>query len=73
MASRNAMVLFWVCVGVLVLLFGTSMSGTGTWMGGIGMGWMMGIPVLLLAGAVWFAYSYGRMSQKVDELSQRKE
>ena len=68
MENRNLALILWACAGVLLLLFGLSMAGNGTWMGGIGMGWMMAVPVLVLGLAIYFAYRYGRMSEQVDQL-----
>lgn len=70
MATQLQTVL-WVCAAVALLAFGLSMGGNGTWMGGIGMGWMMAVPVLAVVVAVVFAYRYGRMSERVDQRDER--
>lgn len=64
---KPGLVLAWVLAGILVLGFALSMSMDGTWMGGMGMGWMMGFGLLLLVGAVYVAYRFGRLEQKVDD------
>lgn len=73
MDDRNVAFIIWACAGVLLLLFGLSMMGNGTGMGGIGMGWMMAAPVLVLGLAIFFAYRYGRMSERVDRLEHPKK
>ena len=60
----------WVCTALLAILLALSATGDGTWMGGIGMGWMMAVPVLLLLGALYFAYRYGRLEKAVEQLEQ---
>ena len=58
----------WACAAVGLLAFGLSLTGNGTWMGGIGMGWMMAVPLVAVVVALTFAYRYGRMSERVDRL-----
>jgi hypothetical protein len=60
----------WVCAALLVLLLLLSVMGDGTWMGGLGMGWMMAVPVVLLGALVYFAYRYGRMEKAVEDLER---
>ncbi|HJQ93371.1 MAG TPA: hypothetical protein VJ874_03685 [Candidatus Thermoplasmatota archaeon] len=72
MVDRRAAFILWSCAAVLLLLFGLSMRGDGTWMGGIGMGWMMAVPLIIVAVAIYFAYRYGRMEQQVEHLERRQ-
>lgn len=73
MENRNLGFILWACAGVLLLLLGLSMAANGTWMGGLGMGWMMAVPLLVLGLAIFFAYRYGRMSERVDQLEHPKK
>lgn len=70
--ARPGQVLAWAVAAVLVVLFLMSFTMDGTWMGGMGMGWMMGGGVLLLALALYVAYRFGRMEQKVEDLDKKK-
>lgn len=65
--AKTASIVAWVAAGLLVLLLGMSLMGDGTWMDGMAMGGMMVWPLLLLALAVYFAYKYGRMAEKVQD------
>ncbi|MFA5943103.1 MAG: hypothetical protein WC876_01415 [Candidatus Thermoplasmatota archaeon] len=65
--QRTGQIIAWVAAGLLVAVLAMSFTGNGTWMGGIGMGWMMAVPLLLLALAIWAAYRYGRMEAKVEQ------
>ena len=56
----------WIFTALLVILFVLSVMGDGTWMSGIAMGWMMAVPALLFAGALYFAYRYGRMLERAE-------
>jgi uncharacterized membrane protein len=67
MADRNLVIILWICAAVLILFFGMSMSMDGTFMGGMNMGWMMAIPLLVLGVAIYFAYRYGRMAERIDQ------
>lgn len=69
---RTGQVLAWAIAAALVLLLVGSFSMNGTWMGGMGMGWMMGGGILLLGLAIYFAYRFGRMEEKVDNLQRPK-
>lgn len=64
-------VLAWVVASILVVLFVSSLSMNGTWMGGIGMGSMMSVGVALLAITVLAAYGFGRMERKVEDLGRK--
>ena len=72
-SGNPGMIIVWVAAAVLVLLVVLSFTGDGTWMGGMGMGWMMGGGVLLLLAAFWAAYRYGRMEAKVERLEKDAE
>jgi heme/copper-type cytochrome/quinol oxidase subunit 2 len=67
MADNRLAFILWGCAAVLLLLFAFSMMGDGTWMGGIAMGWMMAVPLVVLGIAVYFAYKYGRMAERVEQ------
>lgn len=65
--TKPGFVAAWVIAAALVLLLVTSFSMGGTFMGGFGMGWMMGGGVLLLVLAIYVAYRFGRLEQKVED------
>ena len=67
MAEPNLPLILWICAAVVLLLFGLSMTGDGTFMGGFAMGWMMAVPLLVLGVAGYFAYKYGRMAERVEQ------
>jgi hypothetical protein len=64
--QTGGIVLAWVGAGILAVLMLLSLSGGGTVLGGVAMGWMMVIPLLFLGLVVWAAYRYGRMSAKAE-------
>lgn len=70
--ARTGQVLAWVVAAVLVILLFMSFSMRGTWVGGMGMGWMMGFGVILLGLAIYIAYRFGRLEEKVDTLQRPK-
>lgn len=71
-ARGPGLVAAWVVAGVLLLLFLGSYSMSGTWMGGVGMGWMMVAGILLLGAAGYVAYRFGRLQQKAEDVRQER-
>lgn len=61
----------WAVAAVLVVFLALSFSMGGTFMGGMAMGWMMGGGVLLLVLALYVAYRFGRLEQKVEDTTKR--
>lgn len=70
--AKTGQVMAWLVAALFVVLLVMSFSMNGTWMGGMGMAWMMGGGVILLALAVYFAYPFGRMEQKLEDLEAKK-
>ena len=69
--ARTGQVVAWTAAGLLLLLLVFSLTGYGTWMGGVGMGGMMFVPLLLLAVVVYVAYRFGRLEGRLDEQGKR--
>lgn len=66
-------VLAWAAAGLLVVLLFLSFTGNGTFMGGVGMGGVMAVPVLLVLAAVFLAYRYGRLDEKAQQLQRERK
>ena len=71
MADRLGAAILWAGVGLWVLLLALSITGDGTWMGGMPMGWMMAGGLLVGGFVVYGAYRLGRMEQQVEDLKRK--
>ena len=68
--TQSPQIVAWAIAALLVVLLLVSFSSDGTWMGGMGMGWMMGGGIVLLGLALYVAYRFGRLEQKVEDIGK---
>lgn len=54
----------WIVAAILVVLLVASLTGAGTLMGGIGMAWMILLPLALIGGVAYLAYRSGQEAAK---------
>ena len=70
--TQTGQVVAWAIAALLIIVLVMSFTMNGTWMGGMGMGGMMGGGVVLIALAIYVAYRFGRLEQKVEDQEERK-